>query len=53
MTRYINFGDVIDLYLKIKTRGIRFVSQSLLKFSAKKRVQGKWDHFVTSLYSIL
>ena len=44
---YISIGDFIDLYHKIRQKGIGFII-SKLNWSSKSRIQSKWDFFDSS-----
>lgn len=44
---YISFGDFVDVYYKIKLKGIQFVLSKILKVSNENRVASKWDSYVS------
>lgn len=46
-TSLVSIGDFVDVYYKIKTRGINFLLSKFFKFSYKNRVSSKWDSFVS------
>ncbi|MGO4772957.1 class I SAM-dependent methyltransferase [Flavobacterium sp. W22_SRS_FK3] len=46
-TTLISVGDFIDVYHKIKIRGIQFFLYKFSKFSYKNRVSSKWNSFVS------
>lgn len=43
----ISIGDFIDIYYKIKSKGLDFLFSRLFKFSYKDRVSSKWDLFIS------
>ncbi len=43
----ISIGDFIDVYYKIKSKGLDFLFSRLFKFSYKDRVSSKWDLFTS------
>lgn len=43
----VSIGDFVDVYYKIKTRGIYFFLSKFSKFSYKNRIASKWDSFVS------
>ena len=46
-TTLISIGDFVDVYYKIKTRGINFLLSKFSRLSYKNRVSSKWDSFVS------
>ena len=44
---YISIGDFVDIYHKIRQKGIGFII-SKLNWSSKSRIQSKWDFFDSS-----
>lgn len=44
-TSLITFGDLIDVYLKVKKKGAKFVFHKLFNLSYKDKVSSKWDNF--------
>lgn len=44
----ITNGDLIDLYLKIKNKGWKFIFSKFLKVSYKGKVSSKWNNYVTA-----
>ncbi len=46
-TSIVNFGDLIDLYYKIKFKGFGLVLSKLSNLSFKKRVSSKWDSYAS------
>lgn len=46
-TTLVSLGDFVDVYYKIKTKGLRFLFSKFPKFSYKNRVSSKWDSFVS------
>lgn len=44
-TSLVSYGDFIDIYLKIKKKGISFIFGKLFKFTYKTKVSNKWDNF--------
>lgn len=46
-TTLVSIGDFVDVYYKIKTKGIHFLFSKFSRFSYKNRVSSKWDSFVS------
>lgn len=46
-TSLVSIGDFVDVYYKIKAKGIHFVLSKLPSLSYKNRVSSKWDSFVS------
>ncbi|WP_445455070.1 class I SAM-dependent methyltransferase [Flavobacterium sp. HNIBRBA15423] len=44
---FITFGDLIDLYLKLRNKGWKFIISKVLKVNHKDKVSSKWDNYVT------
>jgi 2-polyprenyl-3-methyl-5-hydroxy-6-metoxy-1,4-benzoquinol methylase len=44
---YISIGDFLDVYIKIKQRGLSFLL-SKLKLLPKARIASKWDSYVST-----
>lgn len=44
-TSLVTFGDFIDIYLKVKKKGVKFVFHKLFNLSYKDKVSSKWDNF--------
>lgn len=46
-TTFISIGDLIDVYYKIKFKGVRFLISKIFRISYKERVSSKWDSFTS------
>lgn len=44
---FISIGDLIDVYYKIKFKGVRFLISKIFRLSYKERVASKWDSFTS------